>query len=457
MTSIRRSNLPANSSRLASEIEVNFDGLVGPTHNYAGLSFGNRASMANLGETSNPKAAALQGLAKMRLMVSLGVPQGILPPQQRPDPATLDKLGFGGFTSALALAKISERVPRLVPSVMSASAMWTANSATVTPSADTSDGRVHFTVANLISVTHRSFEPDQTAAILAKVFPDPGRFAVHRHLASTAAFSDEGAANHSRFVGASSAHLFVYSREHDEPQSSDGFPRRHSKLASQLIAGSHGLPPDSVVYARQSKAAIDAGAFHNDVVAVANRDVLFTHAEAIDDAPAVYERLSSYIGSPLAIVEVSADEMSLDDAVDSYVFNSQLVSVGDETHLVAPESARLNPRCAAYLENLTNGSNPVDRIHFVDVGESMRNGGGPACLRLRVSLQPNEIKAVRGKSILDESTIDQLEQWVHDHYRDELHPRDLSDPALAYESMRALDELTTLLELGADVYPFQQG
>ena len=48
--------------------EFNFDGLVGPSHNYAGLSFGNVASFSNVKSASNPKQAALQGLAKMRAL-----------------------------------------------------------------------------------------------------------------------------------------------------------------------------------------------------------------------------------------------------------------------------------------------------------------------------------------------------------------------------------------------------
>ena len=446
-----------NSSRLATEVEINFDGLVGPTHNYAGLSFGNLASMANLGRSSSPKAAALQGLAKMRLMVKLGVPQALLPPHQRPDPQNLERLGFGGLTSALALSRLNDRMPRLVPSVMSASSMWTANAATVSPSADTSDSRVHLTVANLISVTHRAFEPSQTHAILTSIFTDPDRFVVHKALPPSAAFSDEGAANHSRFVGRSSANLFVYNREHDEPHISGGFPRRHSKLASQLIAGSHGLPPSSVVYARQSDAAIDAGAFHNDVVAVGDGNVLFTHADAIDDADSVYERIGAAIGQPLKVIRVHADEISLEDAVESFVFNSQLVTANNKTHLIVPETARLNATTNAYLESLSSTSDLIDEVHFVNVQQSMQNGGGPACLRLRVPLQPNEIRALKGKVILDEPMIDQLEQWVNEHYRDLLEATDLGDPQLAYESMRALDELTTLLDLGSDVYPFQRG
>ena len=58
--------------------EANFDGLVGPTHNYAGLSVGNVASLNNAKNTSNPKQAAKQGLAKMKALADLGMVQGVL-------------------------------------------------------------------------------------------------------------------------------------------------------------------------------------------------------------------------------------------------------------------------------------------------------------------------------------------------------------------------------------------
>ena len=41
--------------------EINFDGLVGPSHNYAGLSIGNLASTRNAGQLSQPRRAALEG------------------------------------------------------------------------------------------------------------------------------------------------------------------------------------------------------------------------------------------------------------------------------------------------------------------------------------------------------------------------------------------------------------
>jgi len=135
--------------------EANFDGLVGPTHHYAGLSFGNEASTRNQNAAANPKLAAKQGLLKMKALADLGFAQGVLPPHERPHLATLRQMGFGGSDREV-LAQAQAYSPRLLSSLSSASSMWVANAATVSPSADSADGRTHFTVANLNNKFHRT-------------------------------------------------------------------------------------------------------------------------------------------------------------------------------------------------------------------------------------------------------------------------------------------------------------
>ena len=116
-------------------IEINFDGLVGPSHNYAGLSLGNLASASNAGEVSYPRAAALQGLGKMRHNIGLGLAQGLFAPLPRPNPVLLGALGLGTIDQSDAAQR------RLRAAAWSASSMWTANAATVSPAPDTADGR----------------------------------------------------------------------------------------------------------------------------------------------------------------------------------------------------------------------------------------------------------------------------------------------------------------------------
>ena len=436
--------------------EVNIDGLVGPTHNFAGLSLGNRASMQNAGTVSNPKRAALQGLAKMRHLHRLGVPQGIMPPQQRPDPDVLQQLGFRPDAT---VADVAGTDPRLVPLVSSASSMWAANAATVTPSVDAADGRLHLTPANLVSTTHRSFEHRQTQRILAAMFDDPDRFVVHPALPGAAAFADEGAANHGRFCaahGGPGTHLFVYGRDVHDPIGSASFPRRQTRLAGELISASHGHDPDRVIRVRQSAEAIDAGAFHNDVVSVVNQHVLFTHSDAFEDQVAVRRQvLDSVEGAH--IIEVDGADVPLADAISSYLFNSQLVTMPDGTMgLIAPNEVNETATTAAYLTAaLADPDHPITSVTTLDVRESMRNGGGPACLRLRVVMTEEEMAAVADRVLVDEQRLDELERWVEQHYRDELTVADLADPTITDDNHRALDELTVLLGLGS-IYPFQR-
>ena len=322
--------------------EVNFDGLVGPTHNYAGLSPGNLLSARNALDVAHPRAAARQGLAKMRKLAELGLVQGVIPPQPRPDLEILRRLGFTGTDEAL-LADVARTDPALLSACCSASGMWTANAATISPSADTESGRVEITPANLSTLFHRAIEAPATTRLLRRIFPDERFFAVHDPLVASAAFSDEGAANHTRFARGHEhpgVEFFVYGRDglkiadgdHEASGSSFRFQGRQTREASEAVARRHGLDPARVVYGRQTQEAIDAGVFHNDVIAVGNENVLLYHENAYCDTDRILgelrARLSDCPGSeaflPLCVLR---DELSLEDASACYLFNSQLLSV----------------------------------------------------------------------------------------------------------------------------------
>lgn len=431
--------------------EYNFDGLIGPTHNYAGLSFGNLASATNKGAASNPREAALQGLAKMRGNLELGLGQGFLPPQDRPALKTLRALGFsGGDREVIEKAAMVE--PQLLANCYAASSMWTANAGTVAPSPDTGDGKAHFTTANLAANFHRAIEADTTARALAHIFSDERFFAHHPALPGGVHFGDEGAANHGRLAeshGASGAHLFVYGEDGDR------FPARQTLRASEAVARNHRLDPAKTVFVKQAKAALDAGAFHNDVVGVANGTVLFLHEQSFEDRDSAYAAIRA-VAPFVEIIEAPASKVSLEDAVKSYLFNSQLVTLPDgEMALILPTESEENPRVKAFLEETVAQNNPINRLVFKNVRESMRNGGGPACLRLRVVLSEEEAAAADPHFMLDDAKITALEGWVKDHYRDRLVPDDLRDPAFMEESLAAMQALTDLLEMGA-FYDFQR-
>lgn len=438
-------------------IEANFDGLVGLTHHYAGLSFGNEASTRNQHQPSNPRLAAKQGLLKMKALADRGFVQGVIPPHERPNLPLLRQLGYSGSDEQV-LAQAAKNSPGLLSAVSSASAMWVANAATVSPSADSADGRVHFTAANLNNKFHRAMEAPQTARLLRAIFRDPQHFAVHDALPQVALFGDEGAANHNRLgaaYGERSLQLFVYGRDDNGGSAPGRYPARQTLQASQAVARLHQLDDSQVLFAQQNPQVIDQGVFHNDVIAVSNREVLFCHQQAFVDQPALLATLARRVPGFTAI-EVPDSRVSVADAVSTYLFNSQLLSRDDGSMLlVLPEESRQHPGVWRYLTELVEQGGPVRELVSFDLRESMQNGGGPACLRLRVVLTPQEQQALNPAVIMNDSLFATLNRWVDRHYRDRLTQADLADPQLLREGREALDELTRLLDLGS-VYAFQQ-
>lgn len=444
--------------------EVNFDGIIGPTHNYAGLSPGNVASASNAGGTSSPKAAALQGLSKMKFLMDLGLTQGVLPPQQRPDIDALRRMGFSGSDETI-LRDARDADPTLLAAVWSASSMWAANAATVSPSPDTADNRVHMTPANLVSNLHRSFEAETTTHALRMIFKDDSKFTIHDPLPAQMRFADEGAANHVRFAPSHDepgVELFVYGvTAHDPSMTTRKFPTRQSRAACEAIARLHQLDPTRTVFARQHPDAIDAGVFHNDVIATGNERVFLFHEQAFAMSSSLLTDLSGPIGGGLTIIEAQNTDFSINDAVRSYLFNSQIVTLPSESGigsmcLVAPIEANENKPVSAFIEKMVaDPSNPINRAEFLDVRESMRNGGGPACLRLRVPLSDAELGATHQGVILTEDLHAKLVAWVEGHYPDQLAADDLIDPGLAGRCRDTLDELTRILDLPG-LYPFQR-
>jgi succinylarginine dihydrolase len=413
-----------------SLVEVNFDGLVGPTHNYCGLSPGNLASGANAEAVSHPRAAALQGLEKMRAVMALGAPQGFLPPPFRPAAAALRAYGFHGGDDAV-LAEVAEEDPPLFRAACSASSMWTANAATVIAAPDSADGRTHLVCANLASMLHRALEAADTLASLRTVFADPAVFAVHPPLAHGAHFGDEGAANHMRLAvrhGEPGVNVFVHGARRD-----GRFPERQALRASQAVARLAGVA--APVFALQSARAIDAGAFHNDVVAVANETVLLAHRDAFEDPEALIAALRARVPG-FRHLEVGGFDLAA--AVGSYLFNSQIVTRPDGgMTLVVPTEAHDDAQVWAEVRRLVDGEGPIDQVTVVDLRESMRNGGGPACLRLRVPLSPTALARVDPRFLLSEARIDELARLVEQAWPEAIAPADLADPALWAEARAA--------------------
>jgi len=440
--------------------EYNFDGLVGPTHNYAGLSVGNVASLKNAMGVANPRDGALQGLAKMKALHDLGLPQAVLAPMERPDIATLRKLGFSG-NDANVLAEAANKAPQILVACCSASSMWTANACTVSPSADTEDNKLHITPANLANKFHRSIEFDTTGRILKAMFNNDEHFSHHQALPLGDHFGDEGAANHTRFCnqyGDVGLEFFVFGKyafkqAMPEPKL---FPARQTFEACESIVRLHKLSSDRTVIAQQNPDVIDAGVFHNDVIAVGNGNVLFCHEQAFLDQKQTLQTLTEkYPGDHFHIIEVSNQQVPIEDAVHSYLFNSQLVNRPEGgMMLIAPAECQTNQKVHDYLQQLVAADNPIKDVKIFQVQQSMKNGGGPACLRQRIVLTDQEKIASNQSVFMNDTLYQQLTSWVNEHYRDRMSAEDLADPQLLIESRTCLDKLTEILNLGS-VYPFQ--
>lgn len=418
---------------MSNLVEINFDGIVGPSHNYAGLSLGNLASAKHGGDASYPRAAALQGLGKMRHNMGLGLTQGLLCPLPRPN---------HGFLGALGITEPADEAERrLCAAAWSASSMWTANAATVSPAPDTADGRCHLTAANLVTMPHRSQEWPDTVRQLRVAFADSTHFAVHD--AVPACFGDEGAANHMRMGTTHAApglEIFVYGRP------GGAFPARQHEQASRAVARLHGLDPARCLFVEQSPEAIAAGAFHNDVVAVANERVLFTHEQAFADPDGTYAAIRAALPEA-EIVIVPASAVSLADAIASYLFNAQLLTLpGGEMGLVIPLEAWEHPRVRAWLDGMLASNGPIRRVLPVDVRQSMANGGGPACLRLRVVADP---ATVDPRFLLTQARADMLETLIAKAWPEQIDPADIGRESLASSVIAARAALLEALGLSA--------
>ncbi|HET9959609.1 MAG TPA: N-succinylarginine dihydrolase [Polyangiaceae bacterium] len=448
-----RTREPSPSHTESAE-EYAFDGLIGPTHHHAGLSPGNLQSQSHAGDIGHPRAAALQGLEKLRRVSALGGRKAVFPPQERPYLPVLRRLGFRGSDRDV-LEAAYRHDPLLLSAASSASSMWAANAATVAPSSDTSDGRVHFVPANLNSMLHRSFEAPATSRMLQRLFQDEQQFCVHEPLPSQAALADEGAANHTRLTTLQGyAHVLFWGRAAGVAALPQRFPARQTRDASAALARLLRVEESALLW-QQDPEGIDAGAFHSDVLCVGAGSLLLLHERAVVHPTRFLSELDARLGPEFKAVLATEQEFPVVDAVASYAFNCELIRIADGYLLVAPLETQGNTAARNFVESLEARVGKRVQLCFVDVNASMNNGGGPACLRLRVQLTERERATIRARVFYEAGLDAELVHWVGRHYRDRLRIEDLRDPGLLEESRRALDELTGILGLGS-IYEFQK-
>jgi succinylarginine dihydrolase len=357
-----------------------------------------------------------------------GLAQGYLLPLPRPNFSLLQQLSVDDDTDRALRA-----------AAWSASSMWTANAATVSPAPDTADGRCHLTPANLVTMLHRAHEWRDTQAQLKIAFGNRDHFAVHD--AVPPSFGDEGAANHMRFCeghGSKGVEVFVFGRPGGR------FPARQHEQASRAVARLHGLDPDACIYIEQNPEAIEAGAFHNDVVAVANERVLFTHERAFADRQGTYDAIRAAFPA-LEVVEVPESAVSLAEAIKTYLFNAQLLTLpSGEMALVVPSECQESAAVWSWCEHMLAGNGPIRKVIPVDVRQSMANGGGPACLRLRVVADPATVDA---RFLLQEQRAERIESVIAQTWPEQIDPADIGNEALAKTVIEAREALLAVLSL----------
>lgn len=410
--------------------EINVDAVVGPTHHFGGLGVGNLASQQHAQRISYPRAAALEGLKKAALVASLGIPQFLFFPPVRPQLEWLHELGFP-LESSAQLAAARQAVPTAFSAAFSSAFMWAANSATVSPACDTGDHCLHFTPANLISSWHRGIEAAERSADLKELCAALSQCHIHRPLPPIIPLRDEGAANHMRLcdgTGYHGLHVFVYGEDESGGGQTPRFLPRQTRAACEAIARRHRLDPARTFYLQQHPAAISAGVFHNDVIATSHYDILLHHELAYLDAELELQRLEARFlqitGGPLQRVQISNADLPLEDAVSSYLFNSQIVSPtvtagsshGPRMAIICPQQCREIATAHRVVRAILAASdNPIEEVHWVTLEQSMANGGGPACLRLRVPVPTADIERLptrwRLEGRLEEHLATAIERW----------------------------------------------
>jgi succinylarginine dihydrolase len=145
------------------------------------------------------------------------------------------------------------------------------------------------------------------------------------------------------------------------------------------------------------------------------------------------------------IIEVPEREVPLADAVSSYLFNAQLVTLpSGDMALILPTEAQDNKRVWGWLQKVVAGNGPIRRLVPVDVRQSMANGGGPACLRLRVVCDP---VTVDPRFLVNEAKLDMLANIVTHYWPEAIHPDELADRDLWQTIETARTALLTALDL----------
>lgn len=428
-------------------LEFNIDGLIGPTHHFGGLGIGNIASESNQSRVSYPRRAALEGLSKMRLLYEMGIPQFFLPPPRRPHSDWFKKVGFD-FNTPEDRVCCFEFFPAVFSSAFSSSFMWMANAASVSVGVDCLDGMNRFIVANLAASLHREQECNERYEQLSDMFSHTRSTEVVRGLPAVTPLRDEGAANVMRLWNTQNdqgIYVFVYGEaERDTIGANDSaspsprssiHPSRQSRLASRLVSHSLRIRDSKSLFVQQHPKAIDAGVFHNDVIATSHENFLLVHSLAFQNQSFELERIRASFhqqcGTSLRVLEIEESELTLEEAVRTYLFNSQIVTrPNGDWLMLCPVECQHSESVQKVLRRIQKVESRIRDIEFVSLRESMANGGGPACLRLRAYLTEREITELPPRFRIDDQSLAFLERFISTEYPESVRLGDFLDSEL---------------------------
>lgn len=425
-------------------LEFNIDGLIGPTHHFGGLGIGNIASESNRSRVSHPRMAALEGLSKMRKLYELGIPQFFLPPPKRPNGRWLKAVGFD-HSNPDHWKRCFEFFPTVFSSALSSSFMWMANAASVSAGVDCKDGKSRVVVANLAASLHRGQECVERLTQLVDLFRYSNFMEIVAGIPGLTPLRDEGAANIMRLWNAHNhqgIYVFVYGDGGRDTIEADGastllrsatlHPSRQTLLASRLVSNLLRIHDTRIHFVQQHSDAIDAGVFHNDVIATSHENFLLVHSRAFHNQPLELERISDAFlrqnGEALRILEIEESELALEEAVKTYLFNSQIVTLSDgHWMMLCPMECQQSESVQKMLRRIQNVESRIRDIAFVSLRESMANGGGPACLRLRAYASEREIRNLPAQYRIDDESLAFLEQFIASEYPEAVRLHDFLD------------------------------
>jgi succinylarginine dihydrolase len=269
-------------------------------------------------------------------------------------------------------------------------------------------------------------------------------------LPSSQPLRDEGAANHMRLCGSGNnrnraVHVFV----HEPASESDSlsplrYVSRQSVVASHHVSRKLTLAEEKCVFIEQSQRAINAGVFHNDVIATSHGNLLLCHELAFTNTPQSIERMSEkyrqVVGEELICEIVTESMLPIEESVRSYLFNSQILSKSDGSfHLLCPSECGESERVRTVIEGwLASESNPISSVETIGVQESMSNGGGPACLRLRLDVDEEQVSQLEPRWRFTPERHSEIARWIDNYYPARLCIDDLARWDFAEHAMAAV-------------------